>query len=1215
MHKIIFILIVGIFLISFISAGNLSLFPNPNEPNANIAYVFNFSNSSTCSTANIILSHSEIVTTNPRGFAHVSINISNLSSVPLKLCEYKDGALRANHSFSDIIFNSIYAKSLNLSGDIKVGGDLNITGNSYFNGTLMPRTSLVFDIGSGALRWRNLYVTNISADYGFLSQDLNVTGDINADYFYGNIINATIINVTNATMDFLRITDGTYTTLITPTTITSDGLFAPLLQIGGGSVTSGNYAVAIGLDANATGTSTVAIGNQAYAYSSSSIALGALSAANYRSAALGYWTSASGQESLVMGSYSSASGDQSIAIGFQSLARTKGSTAIGYYADASGFYSVSIGAQTNASGNYSFALGDNVTVEGIHSFGFGRDGTSSVDNNFDLHNLNFVVNDGNATADYYFGDGQFLEGIQHGALTLFLHNEASGDVSGSKILDTADNDTSLQTLSVAITADGQEFQNWTTDANVPGLPLVSDGIYEFHFHARVTGAGTKDTTLQFKIYKVDSAGANPTLLSTSEESDILTTSFIQENIHVFRNETALALTDRLLLRIIVRLRGGGGNPTVELQIENGIESRIEIPSPSPTRELFIPYIGAVKNIDIGAFNITNIGYLQAVTLNITGTSYLGNLIITADNITVNNLITKDGNISFWNSSSNEIVRFTQAGNVGIGTVNPSHKLNVVGDVNITGNVTALYFIGNGSQLTGLVITEVDPFWSGNESLIYLKSNPFSFYNSTSIPSYILTTNEGNLNVNSSNFWDNFNVPEDIVYSDLYTSFWDANVNLGNNNFTVNGTTFFVNINSGRVGIGTVSSDFKLETVGVIASTGASSGLVFQERDGAGDWTWYSDAGKGYLWTGSVNAFVINASTGNVGMGTATPAKLLHLNSAAPAIRIQRTAATTAIWDILTGSTGQLQINSEEATTPFIIQKAAPDNSFVIEATTGNVGIGTASPNTKFEVKDSGYPSMNLSSTSTTATTFVMTSNVGTRWDLQTIGSGIAGRVGHFEFAEGGSVLFTIENVTGNVGIGTTSPGSKLEIKNTAGAVGLTLTSNADGDSARIFFNEGATQQWTIENDAANSDAFSFNSNAGNDLLVIEQGGDVGIGTTTPGGKLEVRDDESAAESSIKTTLAANAIVIDTDYTADNFMPGLVWNTLDNNDGKPKAGIWIKETGSGTFMNFGTSNSYGVGITNNALVIDPLGNLNITNTNITNADCILFTSGGKICSGI
>jgi len=56
------------------------------------------------------------------------------------------------------------------------------------------------------------------------------------------------------------------------------------------------------------------------------------------------------------------------------------------------------------------------------------------------------------------------------------------------------------------------------------------------------------------------------------------------------------------------------------------------------------------------------------------------------NVTINRLVSKNGNISFYNNTGNENVRITNDGKVGIGTSNPTHELNVVGDANVTGVV-------------------------------------------------------------------------------------------------------------------------------------------------------------------------------------------------------------------------------------------------------------------------------------------------------------------------------------------------------------------------------------------------------------------------------------------------------------------------------------------------------------------------------------------------
>ncbi len=92
------------------------------------------------------------------------------------------------------------------------------------------------------------------------------------------------------------------------------------------------------------------------------------------------------------------------------------------------------------------------------------------------------------------------------------------------------------------------------------------------------------------------------------------------------------------------------------------------------------------------------------------------------------------------------------------------------DINISGN-----YYGNASQLTGInssgennIITdslynssELEEQADGNlgvinswlNSLFYSKSNPFNFYNSTTIPDYILSSEESNLNVNNSDLLD------------------------------------------------------------------------------------------------------------------------------------------------------------------------------------------------------------------------------------------------------------------------------------------------------------------------------------------------------------------------------------------------------------------------------------------------------------------------------
>lgn len=191
MKKISLSFIVGMFLIPSILAGNLTLFPNPGEANVYISYEFNFSNASNCLQENIILSHSVIIHTNTRGFGFVSIDISNLTEIPIRLCEYKDNLLRANHSFSSIISQSTYSQNLNLSGNAIIKGWVNVTGNvtaKYFIGN----GSQLTDISTSSIP--DIWV-NQSGD--IMSGDLNMS--LNKLTTIGELIMAGIIRGQNIT--------------------------------------------------------------------------------------------------------------------------------------------------------------------------------------------------------------------------------------------------------------------------------------------------------------------------------------------------------------------------------------------------------------------------------------------------------------------------------------------------------------------------------------------------------------------------------------------------------------------------------------------------------------------------------------------------------------------------------------------------------------------------------------------------------------------------------------------------------------------------------------------------------------------------------------------------------------------------------------------------------------------------------------------------------
>ncbi|KKM19152.1 hypothetical protein LCGC14_1658520, partial [marine sediment metagenome] len=401
-----------------------------------------------------------------------------------------------------------------------------------------------------------------------------------------------------------------------------------------------------------------------------------------------------------------------------------------------------------------------------------------------------ITTTGNVTGSFIFGDGSNIHGIQHGNLALFLLNNAS-DISGSKILFTDVGIATSTTLSKAITVTGTEYQNWTTNDGVPNLHELLDGVNEMHLHARTTGS-SKDTTLFWRLWQNNTAG-NMVLLFTSEESSILTTTLTGIDIHMTVVESALNLSDRLTIQLIANIAGGGANPTVEVQIEGASASRVELVVPGANVGTFVPYLGAINNLNLGAHNFSvdasvlfvdsnkdyvgigtsspdSVFHIKADIAGTVGSHPAGQIIIQnpADSVTSNAVITAyesdgsgnpDQQLWYLGSSSssnsniillnrrNALLQFGTSdstrmtilgnGNVGINTTTPQNTLNVIGDINFT---TLIY--GNGSQLIGLMFASNDSFYLKTNPFgfynvtdfdindYYLKNNPFSFYNST-----------------------------------------------------------------------------------------------------------------------------------------------------------------------------------------------------------------------------------------------------------------------------------------------------------------------------------------------------------------------------------------------------------------------------------------------------------------------------------------------------
>jgi len=162
----------------------------------------------------------------------------------------------------------------------------------------------------------------------------------------------------------------------------------------------------------------------------------------------------------------------------------------------------------------------------------------------------------------------------------------------------------------------------------------------------------------------------------------------------------------------------------------------------------------------------------------------------------------------------------------------------------------------------------------------------------------------------------------------------------------------------------------------------------------------------------------------------------------------------------------------------------------------------------------------------------------------------------------------IVNANGNVGIGVT-PSYKLDVSDTSGSLARFRSTTA---SDQFYINNGASNpdysaNVVIQSDNAGSaghDLFRAQvTNSSGTRFVVKSGGNVGIGTTSPSYKLEIRNDSAATSS-----LDATAIKL-----YNNLDGGSGIEFSNNVAGKSKISFGVTSTGGGTddtYFAFSTS---------------------------------------------
>jgi hypothetical protein len=397
------------------------------------------------------------------------------------------------------------------------------------------------------------------------------------------------------------------------------------------------------------------------------------------------------------------------------------------------------------------------------------------------------------------------------------------------------------------------------------------------------------------------------------------------------------------------------------------------------------------------------------------------------------------------ASSTEIAQFTSGGNLGIGTSSPTFRLQV--EVNTDSNAGA--FIRNSSTGTAA---------SGNLTVASAVGNIFIRAHSA-----------------ANSVWPN----STLISSD---SGFTGGLNIaqaGTNPIRLwtNGSERMRITSAGNVGIGTGTPAQRLDVTGSENSVQARFGSVPGRglTIGTAVVTGTNDAGVVFNAPTTEGTFIFQTvstermrvtSAGLVGIGTSSPATLLHISATNPEFRLQGTNGTGSVHKIRsTGLNSEaLQITSAGDTyynaNLQVFRAANESTEYMRINSSGNVGIGYSTNYDKLQVAGSissqggGYFGFYRNGASNNITTldgvtiaqFGVSSGVATgRSDASTWLSGFDS----LRLVTTGTERMRIDS-SGNVGIGTSSPTAKLDVRGTSYVIGTGGTRVLDTEGGNGF---------------------------------------------------------------------------------------------------------------------------------------------------------------------
>jgi hypothetical protein len=413
----------------------------------------------------------------------------------------------------------------------------------------------------------------------------------------------------------------------------------------------GSRSFAIGYNTTASGWTSTALGSSTIAYGDYSFAMGThTNADGYNSVAMGYSTVANGSYSIGMGYDNTANGYSSVAIGFHTNANGDHSTAIGYSTIASGRFSTSMGYNTKATEALSTAIGDSTTASGIRSTAMGYNTIASEQASTAMGEKTIASGDRSTAMGYEtiasgyastaIGDYTTASGIRSTAMGYkTIASEQASTAMGEKTIASGDRSTAM----------GYETIASGYASTAIGDSTIAYGWYSTAMGTFTNASGSWSTAMGFGSKSIG-AGSTAMGFDTNASGDV---------------STAMGYQTKALGHSSIAMGRGTaayGSNSIAMGFDTIASEEASTAMGYQTKALGHSSTAMGRGTAAYGSNSIAMGH----SINASGDYSFG--------IGLNSIpfkITKDHTMAIM------------GGNVGIGTVNPSAKLDVAGTVTAT----------------------------------------------------------------------------------------------------------------------------------------------------------------------------------------------------------------------------------------------------------------------------------------------------------------------------------------------------------------------------------------------------------------------------------------------------------------------------------------------------------------------------------------------------